>query len=184
MGYEFRPPGASSIDLKKIGIGLVAVLFIFVLYSVGTVVTGYTSYSGKLEDELNSTKEDLRIISAAREECAQSLIDKSAAYSECSGKLQSSEQAADKCETDLSSLRASSESSLNECRTELNSLKTNQSSLSAGYKNLVKNSVKAICCTLSDVESASAKQWRIDSDKIFCSGNFTVNCATGETSGF
>lgn len=181
MDYEYAPPGKVNIDTKKIGIALIAVLVVFVLYSVGTVFTGYTTYTAKLESELNNTKEDLRIISTAREDCAKSLNDKTALYNECSGKLQSNSASLSKCESDLSSLRTSSESSLNQCRNELDSLKSNQSSLSAGYKNLVKNSVKSICCTISDVDSAAVKQWRIENDKIICSGNLTVNCATGET---
>lgn len=175
MGYEFRP--SSSVDTKKIGIGIIAVLFIFILYSMGTVFTGYTTYTKQIEADLNSTREDLRVISAAREDCAAELGEKTALSSECSGKLSTASADLDKCKADLSGR----ESSLNECRNEISDLKASQSSMSTGYKNLVKNSVKAICCTISDVDSGSIRNWRIENDKIICGGNFTVNCATGET---
>ena len=184
MGYEYKPPGKNSIDIKKISIGIVAVLLLLVLFSVGKIVTGYATYTGSLETELNSAKEDLRIISAAREECAAELNTKSNIYGECSSNLQSAQSALTQCQQDFSALKTGSETSLNECRTELNSAKSLQSSVTASYSKLVKNSVKAICCTISDVDSAALKQWRIENYKIICSGNFTVNCATGETSGF
>lgn len=175
MGYEYKAPG--EIDMKKVGIFVVALLVLFVLYSVSTVVTGYTAYTEQLESELNGTREDLRIISAAREECAEELNDKTALYNECSGKLQAASEALNKCEQ----LKTSSEAALNQCRSELDALKSQQLSSEASYNNLVKNSVKSICCTISDVESAAVKQWRLENDKIICSGNFTVNCASGET---
>lgn len=180
MAYEYAPRSA-NIDTKKIWIAAVAVLVLFVLYSVANVVTSYATYSGTLEKELNITKEDLRIVSAAREECAANLNKKTNLYSECSSNLQSTQAAASRCQQDFASYKDSSEKSYNECKAELDALKVGQISASTSYKNLVKNSVKSICCTLSDVESGSFKSWRIENDKIYCSGNLTVNCATGET---
>ncbi len=165
--YEFNPAGR-SYDTKKIAVIGLAVLVLFVLYAVGSIVTGYSIYSSDLEKRLNHTSEELRIISAAREECGAELDKKSSLYQECSNTLENTAANLQQCETVLNETKSCDD------------VRSDYSSLQDAYNNLVRNSVKALCCSFSDVEGGVVKNWHTENNKILCDGNFTVNCATGE----
>jgi peptidoglycan hydrolase CwlO-like protein len=118
MGYQFRPPGAPDIDVRKLGLLFLIIVSVLVLYAVGTVVTGYSTYSASLEQELNATKEELRIMTAAREDCAQTLQNTNAQYNSCSSALQSANSNLAGCSNQLNATNAA----YDECRSEVESL--------------------------------------------------------------
>jgi hypothetical protein len=50
------------------------------------------------------------------------------------------------------------------------------------YIKIIKASVQTKCCSYDDVWTGTIKNWDLKDGKILCSGSYTVNCASGETS--
>jgi cell division protein FtsL len=73
--------------------------------------------------------------------------------------------------TSLQVLSSTVQSQLTDCQTNM-----------TVYQTVVQNSVRAVCCSFGDVLAGTVKNWQIFSNSIICSGNSTVDCATGATS--
>jgi len=83
-----------------------------------------------------------------------------------------------------------------ECKAEMENLKKENSRLSNeslrikselnvcasksdSFKATVGNSARDLCCSFADFQKGAVKNWGMDDNSIVCSGEFTINCATG-----
>lgn len=179
--YEYKPAGEGT---KKVALVIATVILAFSIYSVGTTITSYITYSSSVESELNKTKADLAVYKAVTEECARDLSQKEQNLSVCESTLGSTYASLASCNQQAAALLSQSASlnaSLSSCLGESTALKNTYGNLAESYNNLVRSSVKAICCSFGDIQSGGARSWNITSDRIVCSGLYSVNCTSGET---
>lgn len=184
MGYNYSPQSkderARTFFAKRgkhIAIAAVIVFLIGAFYATGNLITTYATYNKNLQEQLNSTQIALETEQQQKEVCEASLENTKSNLNTCSSDLASTKGSLASCGSDKEKLAGDTRSltsSLNTCISEKESI--NQS-----YKHLARNSVKAICCSFGDVQSAATRNWNIINDSIVCSGNYTVNCTSGET---
>lgn len=155
----------------------------FSFYSVGTTITGYLSYSRTVESELNKTKGELAAYKSVGEECTRNLWLQEQNLSVCESSLGSTSVSLAGCKQKSGMLANQSESlnaSLSSCISELEITMGAYGNITFGYRNLVRNSVKEVCCTFSDVQNSIVRNWNITNDQIVCFGSFSLNCSSGE----
>jgi len=169
-------------NMKLLG-GLAIVLVIVLFFSFS--MTGFVTYQGSLEDELNETKTNLSLASDQLVACSSNLLEKDSDYQSCLSGLDSTKSFLESCQ-DTVQTRDDSISSLNSdiasCNSEKENLGNEISTVKSSYNELVKNTVRDLCCTFSDANSGAEKSWGISSNSIVCTGPYTVNCGSGSTS--
>lgn len=181
--YKHKPHNPSGAA-KKALIAAVMLILVLGIYSVGSTITGYISYSDSVASELNGTKKELEIYKAVSDECTRDLWLKESDLTACERSFESASASLAACEAlaaSLSNRTSSLESSLASCSSELQSLKGIFGNLNISYEKLVRNSVKAVCCSFSDVQRSQIRNWGVSPDGIVCSGSFSVNCSSGGT---
>jgi len=164
--------------------GLSPIIAILSLYALGTTITGYFTYSGNIESELNKTQNELAIYKSVSEECTRILWMKEKNLSVCETSLGSASISLAKCNRLADNLINQSvllNLSLSSCLSESSLLRNKFGNLNISYNTLVRNSVKAICCSFGDVQSSLIRNWNVTNDRIICTGSFSVNCSSGET---
>jgi len=169
---------------KPITIASFLIILTFSFYLITSGVTAYITYTEALETELNETKKELDITKASMEECSKSLASTRNDLNSCNSNLDQSMSQLSTCENErneLSTRKSELESELSTCNAEREDFKTRYENRLTAFNTLVRNSVKAICCSFDDVSSGATKTWGIVDDKIVCTGDYNVNCATGET---
>ncbi|HLD38989.1 MAG TPA: hypothetical protein VJB05_01605, partial [archaeon] len=126
---------------------------------------------------LNETKANLVILQAEKDVCLASLNYTDNDLKVCQGVLSSKATLLNTCDTEKTSLN----NSLTNTVSSLNACKTEKDSAIQTSRQLVRNSVKAICCSYGDVQVGFVRNWDIFNDSITCTGIYTVNCGTGQT---
>jgi septal ring factor EnvC (AmiA/AmiB activator) len=193
MAFQYRYK-AFTISNKLMGVlkrnsratTIVSILIIltFSFYLITTGVTGYITYTENLEAKLNETEKDLEITKSSMEACSNSLADTRGSLSSCNSDLSQSTAQLSTCEiqrNDLTAENSQLESDLSTCDAERADYINMYETRMEAFNNLVRNSVKAICCSFSDIDSGTTKDWGIEDNKIVCTGGYQVNCDTGET---
>ena len=189
MGYSYSPGSGERMHFfdkkgKHLAVAAAILLFIGTFYFVGNTLTGYITYSRNLEQELNETHNELIDLKSEYEACSTDLTDANSgiaslnsSLNSCSADMFSQKLAVTSCNTEKNSLieeKKSLSSSLSSCRNE-------QTSSHESYRQLARNSVKAICCSFGDVQSSAIRNWNITNNSIVCTGNYTINCTSGES---
>ena len=188
MGYSYAPQSSGGLQLGKRGkhlaIAAVIILFVGTFYFVGNTMTGYVTYSESLEQQLNETHNKFLDMKAQYETC-------DAYLGNANSNIASLNTSLNACSTDMFSQKLAVTSCNNEkerlgreksdLSTSLSSCRSEQVSSTESYKQLARNSVKAICCSFGDVQSGSVRNWNITNNSIVCTGNYTINCTTGES---
>jgi hypothetical protein len=191
MGYSYSPSSRDeraraffSRKGKHLLVAAVIVFFIGTFYLVGNTLTGYVTYSKDLEQQLNSTNNELSALQVQKEACDADLQNANSdigglnsSLNTCTTNLFSSKLFLDSCNKDKEKLneeKRNLSSSLDMCRAE-------KDTSAQSYRQLARNSVKAICCSFGDVQSATIRNWNITNNSIVCSGTYTINCTSGES---
>ena len=182
-----------QLSAKEKKIGLVAGIFIIVifLYSLSIGITGFaTTYSieqklSEKEQELNKTLENLAEAQKSLSDAEKNIINSNAQKEACQSSLTGTTQQLSDCKSSASSVNKA----LSDCTAVKTSCEANTSYYKLNYEtaktdyNSLASSSSVLCCSFSDFQSGTIKQWSIESNRIICaSGNYTVNCKTGETS--
>ncbi len=190
ISYSYRPRSSSRVaeqlrkNSKSVGLSILAIALIFSFSILSGRITGFVTYASDLESTLNETAKQLDIESQLRATCDSALASTKSGLSLCNDKLYSSQGYLVTCEKDrddLSSYSARLNEQFSSCdaqREELNAKYTNETE---NYKTIVRNSVKAICCSFGDLQIGNSRNWGITNNQIVCGGNYTVNCTTGST---
>lgn len=175
-------------NLRKNGksITIVSILIVLTLsfYLITSSVTAYITYTENIEKVLNETKKELDVTKASMEECSKNLASTRDDLNSCNSNLDQSRSQLSTCENERNELRTRNselESQLSACNTEKEDFKARYENRLSAFNNLVRSSVRALCCSFGDIVSEATKNWGIVDDKIVCTGNYHVNCSTGET---
>ncbi|MBI4153707.1 hypothetical protein HY501_00060 [Candidatus Woesearchaeota archaeon] len=192
MGYSYSPASRDEQVReffgrrgKHLAIAAVIVFFIGVFYFVGNTITGYATYSKSLEQQLNTSAQELSDTKEQHELCQLSLESSNndraalnASINKCSSDLFSNKLFLDSCYKEKEKL----ENTTKRLDSQLSSCNNDKIASGEAYKQLARSSVKAICCSFGDVQSATIRNWNITSNNsIVCSGNYTINCTSGES---
>jgi hypothetical protein len=173
--YKFNAEGRKTDKLKslwpkseRLGIAAVIIIAAILVVSIGGYyATGYVTYN---ENQKKVCENNLSV-------CATNLVT-------CNNDVVGIQNQLTTCHNDVTQANEKStdlQTMLNNCTDEKGILSTQTAEAITGYKILAKSSVKPICCSYSDAQSGSVKNWGIMSNFIVCDGNYTINCTTGET---
>ncbi len=190
FSYSYRAPvrikylKSLKANSRHILIILVSVVLIFTFSTIASRITGFVLYSNDLELQLNETMKTLNILSREKAECSAALSTAGQNLDTCNSKLSSSNSFLVGCEKDLGDSRSYADnlnSLFSACDRERKDFSEKLVNKTSDYKEIVRNSVKAICCSFGDSAAGTARNWEITANQIVCSGNFTVNCTSGKT---
>ena len=192
MGYKYSysPPFRNKhlkflkSNSRHILIIVISIVLIFSFSTISNRITGFVLYANDLEARLNETLKNVNTLSREKAECSAMLSDTGQNMDICNNKLTSSQSFLVTCEKERSELKSYSDqinSLFRICEVERKDLSEKLANETANYKEVVRSSVKAICCSFGDSSSGASRNWAIVSSQIVCSGNFTVNCTSGKT---
>jgi hypothetical protein len=161
--------------------GILMIVLIIVALTVFSFVggmTGYMIYGGELESKVRKLEENLTFAQNRIDMCNKALSDVTNERDSCENNLSKTSSDLSVCGEERDELRGD----YIKCLTEKDNVSSLYEKEKENYKELAGNSVQAICCSFSDLKSGMIKNWGIKENKIVCGeGEFTVNCATGET---
>ncbi len=192
MGYSYSPTSRDEAARaffgrrgKHLAIAAVIVFFIGVFFLIGNTVTTYATYNKALESQLNSTSQQLTETQSGLELCELNLENSNsdraglnASINKCTTDLFSSMLFLDNCNKEKEKL----ENTTRRLDSQLSSCNSDKIASGEAYRQLARNSVKAICCSFGDVQSATTRNWNITiNNSIVCAGNYTINCTSGES---
>jgi len=169
---------------RTMGFLVLAIALIFSFSMLSNRITGYATYTSDLESSLNETLQQLNTESHLKAVCNANLDSTRADLTLCNDKLSSSQNYLVSCEKDRNDLKSYSDqlnSLFSFCDVERADLKTKYANETENYRVVVRNSVKAICCSFGDATTGTVRSWGIENNQIVCSGNFSVNCTNGDT---
>ena len=182
---DFRPNGRLSDGIKKllssrskiIITAVIAVIFIFTVFFAASSLTAFVANTNGISLRMDEMENELNASIAARDICMANLGYKAQRLESCSNKYMATKSDFDSCKANEDALvkqNSKIQSELSGCNSELakNEVVVNS------FKNIVRDSVKLICC----VPGIKTSSWSVDMDKIICTGNYTINCDSGETS--
>lgn len=165
---------------RKISLVILLLAVSFVIFRAGNSITTLATYEEGVEETVQRTNEAVDFVRQEREQCYQELENTEAGLEACDFSLEKAELGVSVCNT----ARKDAEEGRNVCEAEKESAETQLQQEQENYKQVVKNTVRAICCSFNDVQQGTTREWGLEENKIVCSGSFTVNCGSGETGGF
>lgn len=191
MGYTYSPHTRDERARiffgkrgKHLAIAAVVVFLVASFYLAGSALTSYATYSKNLEDQLNSTRNSLLAAEQKSDECSTTLDATNTALqnannglNSCNANIMYTNALLNSCYMDRSVMNAT----INNLTASVNDCRTANDNNVQNYRQLARSSVKAICCSFGDLQSATIRNWNIVNNSITCAGNYTVNCTSGET---
>lgn len=184
MGYSFSPTtkdeaARSFINKrgKQMVIAVAVVFLVGIFYFTGTTLTTYATYNKNLEQELTDTKGDLATSQSEADACQQSLETSNNQLQTCNSDLSTSKSSLKSCTKETSDLKDevyAFKSAVEKCEGKM-------TSSSDSFMQLARNTVKGMCCSFGDMQNGAVRDWNVVNNSIICSGNYTINCATGGT---
>ncbi len=161
---------------KKISLFILFVAVVFFAFTVSREITGLTTNVEKIHENLEDAQNSVNFIMQERETCYSDLNYAQNSFNNCMNDLGSTESKLSLCTGEKADLQKAYDACQEQKKTAESLLEEKTSS----YDELAKNSVTAICCSFSDSRSGVVKNWNIVNNNVVCSGNFTVNCTSGE----
>ncbi len=184
MGYSYSPyPKEQRVKSffgkrgRHLAIVAVLIFLLVAFYSAGNALTGFATYSSDLKQQLDDTNVALAVVQGGKEMCENYL-------DEVSGDIKACRSGARTVEADLEACSAASRElnkTANELSFWLDTCRTEKEAAMQSFKQLIRNSVKVICCSFGDVQDGTVRYWNIVNSTIVCNGGYTVNCSNGET---
>lgn len=184
MGYSYSPyPKEQRVKSffgkrgRRLAIAVVLVFLLVAFYSAGSALTSFATYSSDLKQQLDDTSVALAVVQGQMGQCENYLSD-------VRGDLKACRSGARTVEADLETCSATSRElnkTANELSFWLNTCRAENEAAMQSFKQLIRTSVKAICCSFGDVQDGTVRYWNIVNSTIVCSGGYMVNCSSGET---
>ncbi len=170
---------------KPAAIAIISVFLIIGFQSVNSTVTGYLTYQGSLEQQLNDTKTQLSSMEAEKNTCVSGLASANENLEACETTIDTSASSLVNCKKEKADLTGYSNAlgaSLDVCRIESEDLGNKLDNKTASYDSLVRNSARTVCCRTFDVIEGAVVKWDLKNDRIVCNeGRYTINCTAGNT---
>ncbi len=161
---------------KKISVFILFAGVVFSLFTVSRHITGLTTDVEKIQQNLEGAQDSVNFIMQERESCYSDLNYARDSFNNCQSDLGKANTNLNLCNVQKEDAQKSYSACLEDKKTAENRLVSKTSD----YDELAKNSVRGLCCSFSDFQSGAIEQWSIKNNSIVCSGNFTVNCTSGE----
>ncbi len=170
---------------KPAAIAIISVFLIISFQGINNTVTGYLTYQGGLEQQLNDTKNQLSSMEAEKNTCVSGLASANENLKGCEKTINTSASSLANCKkekADLTGYSNALSASLDTCRTESEDLGNKLGNKTASYDSLVRNSARTVCCRTFDVIEGSVVRWDLKDDRIVCNeGRYSINCTAGNT---
>ncbi|MFH0832555.1 MAG: hypothetical protein V1900_02450 [Candidatus Aenigmatarchaeota archaeon] len=184
MTYSYSTPKL-GFNGKYVLILIICIFLIASFYFITNRATTFATYTEGIEAELNKSKNDLIAVRSSLGNCELTAMDINYSLRVCEDKMSRSEFYVAACEKRTAELQNYS-TSLNEllakCENESKGWKASYENETTIKNAVIKNSVKVMCCSIYDTSKGTVKNWDLINNTIECdSGEYTVNCATGET---
>ncbi len=161
---------------KKISLFVLFVGVVFSLFVVSRNITGLTTGVEKIQENLVHAQDSVNFVMQERESCYGDLDYARGIFNSCQSNLVSANTNLNLCKSEKTELQQS----YNTCAADKKNAQEQLSSKTADYDGLARNSAIDICCSISDVKSGIVRSWSITAKNgIECSGNFTINCTSG-----
>ncbi len=168
--------------LKIIGLAILIVVVVSLAggmsgYMVQT--TGLMVQVGDLESQLENSKVQVTKLTGDVNLCNNNLGQTEARVLACENDLANRNSDLSGCEIE----KADVQQNLDLCVQEKASTSDDLASANEDYKDIVKNSVRAKCCSVSDIIDGVTRKWSLSDNNIVCSdaGDYSVDCSSGET---
>ena len=184
MGYNFSPTTKDERARsflkgrgRQIGIAIVVLFLIGVFYFTGSTLNAYATYNKDLESDLASAQSNLVAAQSEIQTYKSSLETSSNQLQTCNNDLSLSEISLGTCTKEKSNLT-------DEVQVYKSAVATCESKIASSgdtFKQLARSSAKPICCSFGDMQNGAVRNWDVLNNSITCSGNYTVNCSSGET---
>lgn len=189
--YRYNPHSrtGSVRDFIKANNKPVFILFIVVvligsMYIVTNSVTGYVAHTASVEQDLADTKTELETALSEKVECTNDLSVKTNELDVCNQQLGEAVPSLASCEEERTTLEHDYSilaADYSVCESDRVYLEESYQTKSNEYSALVNKSA-IICCSIQDVINDVVRDWDIVDGGISCgSGNYKVECGTGET---
>jgi gas vesicle protein len=174
-------------NLFFVGVAILSVIIFIVAFMVGEQYK--TEALRKEANELQITNQDnlLKIGSLESElsNKTQETIQKEKSLLQCNDELNYSNTKIAECYNETTQLKSQLQDETQKCEqniAELESSITTCNSQKQAFLDILKNSVRATCCSFGAIQQGLELSWDISGSQIICGdGNYTVNCGTGTT---
>lgn len=160
---------------KKISLFILFAGVVFSLFIVSRNVTGLTTGIEKTQENLGRAQDSINFLMQEREGCYGDLDYARNNFNNCQSSLGSASTSLNLCKGEKTELQQS----YNTCTADKKTAQEQLSLKTSDYDDLARNYALDFCCSISDVNSGNVKNWAIINNSISCSGNFTINCTSG-----
>jgi hypothetical protein len=170
--------GREFVIKNRVKISLLILLlgFGFSFAAMNYKLTGMTVGNGDVEQNIVRSQESMNFLMQERETCFNDLNSARASYNGCQLDLVKEGNLFDEC----TAAKDIIETNYTVCQLSRDLLETQLTKKISDFDMLAKNSVTSICCSFSDFKAGTIKNWGIVDNNIQCTGDFKVNCTTGE----
>lgn len=168
---------------KNILIG-VGVIFLFILIlSVGNI-TSFVLDNNKLESKINNIQTKINSVSGERDACVSNLDSSNKELKNCIYNITTVRNQISTCSLEkeiITTEKTKVINQLSKCEQEKSDIGIKYNNQLDNFDTFVRNYAKTVCCSIGDVKTGSVRNWSVVSNDITCSGSFSVNCTTGQT---
>ncbi len=185
--YSYQQPSSGGGGGGRRTITFIAVLVIAVIgFSLATSWTGSIIYAGGLESQIAGLEKSYQ-------DCQDTVTAVTSEKETCGNDLTAEKEKSNGLETDLVNTKnnlidctdreSRLQDNFNICSDEVINVTSDLDAEKSNYKSLVRNTVRGVCCSISDILSENVRKFDVNGNQIVCSdeGDHTVNCGTGET---
>ncbi|MBN2043199.1 MAG: hypothetical protein JW754_05340 [Candidatus Aenigmarchaeota archaeon] len=168
-------------------ITFIAVIVIAVVgFSLANSWTGNMIYTGGLETRVNDLGKSLQDLQSKVASLTSEIEVKNTELAnerEKSGNLETDLVNTKNNLIDCTDREDRLKNDFNTCSGEVMNLTDDIETKMNNYRSLVRNTVRGVCCSVSDILSKKTRSFDVEGNEIFCAdeGDHEVNCGTGET---
>jgi len=171
---------------RNLVLGIAATLFIIITIVAFVVGGQYTTETLKnkikeLQITLEGNNLEIGRLQSELENKTEESIQKDKSILQCRNDLNHSEALLNECHNETAQLKSQLEDEKNKYE-QLSGNLTTCNFKKQELLDIVKSSVRAVCCSFGDILQGTQRSWDIVGNQIICGkGGYTVNCGTGTT---
>lgn len=171
---------------RNLVLGIAAILVIIITIVAFVVGGQYTTETLKnkikeLQTTLEGNNLEIGRLQSALENKTEESIQKEKSILQCRNDLNHSEARVNECYNETAQLNSQLEDEKNKSE-RLSGNLTTCNFMKQELLDIVKSSVRAVCCSFGDILQGVQRSWDIVGNQIICGkGGYIVNCGTGTT---